>query len=161
MSSSSRWKWWTVTRSTERFRKREQRPGRAREIAAVLREIGDGLRIASASSELSFQNLAQQRDYRRKPPNRCAAVSRISDGGPLIAVMPFQSLSTDSENEYFSDGLAEEILEALSGLQGLTVESRASSFSFKRKLAEVSEIGGKPRVANLLQGSVRTPPGNR
>ena len=72
-----------------------------------------------------------------------------------IAVLPFTNLSADKENEYFSDGLAEEILNALSQVEGLRVAARTSSFSFKGKNAEMSEIASKLRVANLLEGSVR------
>lgn len=133
----------------------EQRPQSARDIATALREIGDGVRMGSVSSAVSFQYLAQQRDAVSGTRSSVSSLSRTSDSGPSIAVMPFQSLSTDPENEYFSDGLAEEILNALSGVEGLIVASRASSFWFKGKPADVSEIGGKLRVANLLQGSVR------
>jgi len=80
--------------------------------------------------------------------------------GPSVAVMPFQNLSSDRENEYFSDGLAEEILNALSQVEGLTVAARASSFYFKGKSTEMSEIASRLRVANVLQGSVRRA-GNR
>jgi serine/threonine protein kinase/Tfp pilus assembly protein PilF len=80
--------------------------------------------------------------------------------GPSVAVMPFQNLSPDPENEYFSDGLAEEILNALSQVEGLTVAARASSFYFKGKPTEMSEIANRLRVANVLQGSVRRA-GNR
>jgi serine/threonine protein kinase/tetratricopeptide (TPR) repeat protein len=77
-----------------------------------------------------------------------------------IAVLPFANLSADKENEYFSDGLAEEILIALSQVEGLRVAARSSSFSFKGKNTEMSEIASKLRVANILDGSVRRA-GNR
>jgi serine/threonine-protein kinase len=77
-----------------------------------------------------------------------------------IAVLPFANLSADKENEYFSDGLAEEILIALSQVEGLRVAARSSSFSFKGKNTEMSEIASKLRVANVLDGSVRRA-GNR
>jgi eukaryotic-like serine/threonine-protein kinase len=77
-----------------------------------------------------------------------------------IAVLPFGNLSADKENEYFSDGLAEEILIALSQVEGLRVAARSSSFSFKGKNTEMSEIAAKLRVANILDGSVRRA-GNR
>jgi len=80
--------------------------------------------------------------------------------GPSVAVMPFQNLSPDPEGEYFSDGLAEEILNALSQVEGLTVAARASSFYFKGKTTEMAEIASRLRVANVLQGSVRRS-GNR
>jgi serine/threonine protein kinase/tetratricopeptide (TPR) repeat protein len=77
-----------------------------------------------------------------------------------IAVLPFVNLSADKENEYFSDGLAEEILIALSQVEGLRVAARSSSFSFKGKNAEMSEIASKLRVVNILDGTVRRA-GNR
>ena len=84
----------------------------------------------------------------------------VQSHGPSVAVMPFHNLSPDPENEYFSDGLAEEILNALSQVEGLTVAARASSFYFKGKPTELSEIASRLRVANVLQGSVRRA-GNR
>jgi serine/threonine-protein kinase len=79
---------------------------------------------------------------------------------PSIAVLPFANLSADKENEYFSDGLAEEILIALSQVEGLRVAARSSSFSFKGKNAEMGEIASKLHVASILDGSVRRA-GNR
>jgi len=78
-----------------------------------------------------------------------------ADEGPSIAVLPLQNLSVDPENEYFSDGLAEEILNSLSQIHGLRVAARTSSFSFKGKTTDISEIGNRLRVANVLEGSVR------
>lgn len=72
-----------------------------------------------------------------------------------IAVLPFINLTSDEENDYFSDGLAEEILNALSRIDDLRVAARTSSFSFKGKSVEISEIGAKLNVANVLEGSVR------
>ena len=75
-------------------------------------------------------------------------------------MLPFTNLSADKENDYFSDGLAEEILNALSRIEDLRVAARTSSFSFKGKAVEISEIGAKLNVANVLEGSVRRA-GNR
>ena len=72
-----------------------------------------------------------------------------------VAVLPFTNLSADKENDYFSDGLAEEILNALSQVEDLRVAARTSSFSFKGKAAEISEIGARLGVSNVLEGSVR------
>ena len=74
---------------------------------------------------------------------------------PSIAVLPFVNMSADKENEYFSDGLAEEILNALSQVEGLKVAARTSSFFFKGKALELSEVASKLRVATVLEGSVR------
>jgi serine/threonine-protein kinase len=77
-----------------------------------------------------------------------------------IAVLPFVNMSADDDNEYFCDGLAEELLNALSRIEDLKVAARTSAFSFKGKNANVSEIGEKLSVKNVLEGSVRKA-GNR
>ncbi len=72
-----------------------------------------------------------------------------------IAVLPFINMSTDPENEYFSDGITEEILNALTKIEGLKVTSRTSSFAFKGKNEDIREIGNKLNVNFVLEGSVR------
>jgi TolB-like protein len=72
-----------------------------------------------------------------------------------VAVLPFDNLSGDKENEYFSDGISEELLTVLQKIPGLQVAARTSSFSFKDKKASAQEIGQKLEVANLVDGSVR------
>jgi serine/threonine protein kinase/tetratricopeptide (TPR) repeat protein len=72
-----------------------------------------------------------------------------------IAVLPFANLSTDPENEYFSDGLAEELINALTGLSGLRVASRTSAFQFRGRSADIREIGRQLNVGHVLDGSVR------
>lgn len=83
---------------------------------------------------------------------------RLSDSDgqvPSIAVLPFTNLSADKENEYFSDGLAEEIINALTQLSGLRVIARTSSFSFRGKELDVRRIGAELNVGSILEGSVR------
>jgi serine/threonine protein kinase/TolB-like protein/Tfp pilus assembly protein PilF len=77
-----------------------------------------------------------------------------------LAVLPFSDLSGDKENEYFGDGLSEEIINALTRLPGLRVAARTSSFFFRGKEGDVREIGTKLNVENVLEGSVRKA-GNR
>ena len=72
-----------------------------------------------------------------------------------IAVLPFVNMSADPENEYFSDGLSEEILNSLAGIDGMQVVGRTSSFQFKGKNEDLRVIGEKLGVANVLEGSVR------
>jgi TolB-like protein/Tfp pilus assembly protein PilF len=72
-----------------------------------------------------------------------------------IAVLPFVNMSADPENEYFSDGISEEILNALTRVGGLQVTARTSSFSFKGKNEDVRQIGSKLGVSKVLEGSVR------
>ena len=75
--------------------------------------------------------------------------------GNSIAVLPFVNISNDPEQEYFCDGIAEEILNALSQLTNLRVVARTSAFSFKNKNLDVREIGKSLDVKTLLEGSVR------
>ena len=77
-----------------------------------------------------------------------------------IAVLAFVNMSSDKEQEYFSDGLAEELLDLLAKTPGLHVIARTSSFSFKGKSEDIPTIAGKLKVANILEGSVRKS-GNR
>ncbi len=79
---------------------------------------------------------------------------------PSLAVLPFANMSADPENEFFSDGLAEELLNVLARNSGLRVVGRTSSFAFKGKQEDLREIGQKLGVATLLEGSVRKA-GNR
>lgn len=72
-----------------------------------------------------------------------------------IAVLPFVNMSPDKENEYFSDGITEEILNALSKIEGLHVTSRTSSFTFKNQNIDIREIGKKLNVSLILEGSIR------
>ncbi len=72
-----------------------------------------------------------------------------------IAVLPFINMSNDPEQEYFSDGMAEEILNSLSHLKNLKVAGRTSSFQFKGKKIDLREVGHKLGVATVLEGSVR------
>src|SRR5438876_4092623 len=77
-----------------------------------------------------------------------------------IAVLPFLDLSETKDQEYFCDGMSEEILEALATVEGLRVVARTSSFSFKGKSVNAREVGEKLSVANVVEGSLRRE-GNR
>ena len=79
---------------------------------------------------------------------------------PSIAVLPFANRSHDEEDEYFSDGLADELLNVLTKIRGLRVAARTSSFQFKGKNDDIAVIGHKLNVATVLEGSVRKA-GNR
>jgi adenylate cyclase len=70
-------------------------------------------------------------------------------------VLPFANMSADADNEYFTDGMAEEIINALTKIQSLRVASRTSSFAFKGKNEDIGDIGRKLKVSTVLEGSVR------
>jgi serine/threonine protein kinase/TolB-like protein/Tfp pilus assembly protein PilF len=92
-----------------------------------------------------------------------ALVARRSESPPdagrtaikSVAVLPFANLSADERNEYFSDGMTEELIGALAKLPGLRVTGRTSAFAFKGKQVEVREIARQLNVASVLEGSVR------
>ena len=88
------------------------------------------------------------------------AATKPAEKQPSIAVLPFANMSGDKENEYFSDGLAEEILNALAQVPGLRVIARTSAFAFKGQNTDIRRIAETLGVANILEGSVRRA-GNR
>ncbi|PYP64222.1 MAG: hypothetical protein DMD26_13520, partial [Gemmatimonadetes bacterium] len=87
-----------------------------------------------------------------------APVESMSDSSRLtsVAVLPFANMSADKENEYFGDGLAEEIINVLARVPGLKVAGRTSSFFFRGGDVEFGEIGRRLNVGHILEGSVRT-----
>jgi adenylate cyclase len=91
-----------------------------------------------------------------RPAARAAsAAGAVAEKPKSIAVLPFVNMSGDDENEYFSDGMTEEILNALVKMRGLQVASRTSSFAFKGKEIDVREVGDRLNAATVLEGSVR------
>jgi TolB-like protein/class 3 adenylate cyclase/Tfp pilus assembly protein PilF len=110
--------------------------------AVVLAAIAAGL--------LAYQSLQTKR----------VAAPRQSEAGTVvpnksIAVLPFVDMSQGHDQEYFCDGISEELLDALAQVEGLRVVARTSSFAFKGKSAEVNEIAQKLNVATVLEGSLR------
>ena len=95
------------------------------------------------------------RERTEKVPHETKAIEQPVPSGPSIAVLPFMNLSEDKANEYFSDGLAEEILNLLVQIEDLRVTSRTSSFQFKGKNEDLKAIARKLNVSTILEGSVR------
>jgi serine/threonine-protein kinase len=108
---------------------------RASDAAAVVAEI-QGLRGGSSATTAS---------YRTRPVPREASV----------AVLPFVNMSADAEQEYFCDGMTEELIAALTKVEGLRVPARTSCFAFKGKKVGLREIARQLGVATILEGSVR------
>jgi adenylate cyclase len=102
-----------------------------------------------------------ERQVRFAPPEPAAQPSSAGENAPdspgkrSIAVLPFVNMSADPENEYFADGLSEELLNQLAQIQDLQVAGRTSSFSFKGRNEDLRLIGQMLGVANVLEGSVR------
>src|SRR4029450_184099 len=76
-------------------------------------------------------------------------------GKPSVAVLPFTNMSGDPEQEYFADGITEDIITDLSKVSGLSVIARNSVFAHKGKHADVQEVGRRFNVTTVLEGSVR------
>lgn len=92
-----------------------------------------------------------------------SARSSVSAAGTMaqsVAVLPFKNMNRDEENEFFAEGITEDIINALMSVEGLQVAARSSAFQFKGQALTVREIGGKLNVAAVLEGSVRRA-GNR
>ena len=91
------------------------------------------------------------------PPAQADPLPAPAETSPdqSIAVLPFADMSADKDQEYFSDGLTEELLNLLAKVPGLHVASRTSAFSFKGKQEDIRDIADKLRVRHLLEGSVR------
>lgn len=120
-------------------------------IVSKLLEKDPELRYQSAAGLISdLKKLAQSRS------DICTASPAVgADVRPSIAVLPFENLSADPEQEYFCDGVAEEIINALTHVDGLHVVARTSAFAFKRKQADIREIGRKLNVETILEGSIQ------
>jgi TolB-like protein/tetratricopeptide (TPR) repeat protein len=93
-------------------------------------------------------------------PTREALQGKTAQPNNRLAVLPFVNMSADPENEYFSDGITEELLNTLTKVEGLQVTSRTSAFAYKGKHDDVRDIGIKLNVDKILEGSVRKS-GNR
>jgi len=134
-------------------------------LAAVLHEDPSPLQSGTDLDRIVMRCL------RKRPADRFQSMSDVRgaleqllarpvQSQPSIAVLPFANLSADKENEYFSDGLAEEIINALTRIPGLKVTARTSAFAFRGKDQDVRRIGEALDVRTVLEGSVRRS-GNR
>ena len=128
---------------------RNQENIKARELGYFeLKNIQKPVRVFAIASEgLVVPSREVLQGKTKQPTNR-------------LAVLPFVNMSADPENEYFSDGITEELLNALTKVQGLQVTSRTSAFAYKGKNDDVRDIGIKLNVDKILEGSVRKS-GNR
>jgi TolB-like protein/DNA-binding XRE family transcriptional regulator len=99
-----------------------------------------------------LQELAQQAQQQRTDIHLGA---EVRSGRPSIAVLPFLNISTDAENDYFCEGLAEELINALTKIKGFFVVARGSAFSFRGKEIDVREIGRRLNVDTILEGSIQ------
>ena len=124
---------------------RDDRYQTARDLLADLRRI---------KTRLLPETVAVS-TFAAPPFARPATTSGATSVSQSIGVLPFLNMSADPENEYFCDGLAEEIINALTKIENLFVVARTSAFSFKGQQLDVREIGRRINVAHVLEGSVR------
>jgi serine/threonine protein kinase len=141
-------------------KERDDRYTNAKDLLRDLRQLQRRLEF-EVDAEREF-GVARQIAKSDRGAMRSDKATRVSTPEPLnsIAVLPFANLSADPENEYFCDGLAEELLNALAKIDELKVAARTSTFSFKGKNAPVGEIAKALNVNTILEGSVRKS-GNR
>jgi len=109
------------------------------------RELADALEQVRGQTEWGSAPANYRRSSGIMPANRRTSV----------AVLPFNNVSADPDMEYFSDGVTEDVINALTQIDGLYVAARTSCFAFKGKSASIAEIGGALRVKTVLEGSVR------
>ena len=127
-------------------------------VAAVLRD--DPAPLDSPAAPVVTKCLAKQPGARYQAMTEVRAALKELAAKPVaerqsIAVLPFANMSGDKEQEYFSDGLAEEILNLLAKIPGLKVIARTSSFAFRGKEQDITRIAEALRVRTILEGSVR------
>jgi TolB-like protein/tRNA A-37 threonylcarbamoyl transferase component Bud32 len=135
-------------------------------LSAVLRDEPLPLTAPAAFADVVRRCLAKRAaDRFASMAEAKAALDQITakpstERQPSIAVLPFANMSGDRENEYFSDGLAEEIINALAQVSGLKVTARTSAFAFRGKEQDIRKIADALNVQTVLEGSVRRA-GNR
>nr|ART36316.1 C595 [uncultured bacterium] len=119
----------------------------------VDRRFKEALRLTGLESKRAESLPPARTSY--ETPN--SDISGNSQAYPVktIAVLPFKNLSGDAEQEYFADGITEEIINALAQIRGLRVAGRSSSFSFKGRNEDLRSVGAKLNVATILEGTLR------
>jgi adenylate cyclase len=120
----------------------------------ILKNVKHPVNIYQLKKIITAKSITHPDTYAAKPGNHKNA------GQQSIAVLPFVNMSNDIDQEYFSDGISEEIINSLVQLSQLRIVGRTSSFSFKGKNEDLRLIGEKLGVTNILEGSVRKS-GNR
>ena len=138
-------------------------------LSAVLRDDPRPIQAPLALERIVRRCLAKQPGQRFQTMGELRAaleqvatdpISTPTEHQPSIAVLPFANMSADKENEFFGDGLAEEVINVLANVPGIKVAGRTSSFFFRGKDLEFGAIGRRLNVEHILEGSIRKA-GNR
>jgi len=125
-------------------------------MQVVLMVLGIGCIMSVALAwmfDLRWDGIHLESDLAKVAESTAAPVQQIENES--IAVLPFVNMSSDPEQEYFSDGISEELLNLLAGIPELRVAARTSAFSYKGKDTKIDVIGKELGVAHVLEGSVR------
>jgi serine/threonine protein kinase len=137
---------------------RALRKDRSERYQAVNDLLAD-LKVVKKGSDLADEVENTRSPVLRSETTKILPIEKAIGGSSAsersIAVLPFANLSSDVENEYFCDGLAEELINALSKIKELRVAARSSAFSFKGKGSDLGEIAKALRVGKVIEGSVR------
>jgi serine/threonine-protein kinase len=133
---------------------RTARYSSAEELSTELKQLQRRLEFETDLEGTSQPNRQMEAATQVLSLTRAKRISRRETSNS-IAVLPFANMSADQENEYFCEGLAEELLNALAKVEDLKVAARTSTFTFKNRNIEISEIGRALNVATILEGSVR------
>ena len=129
---------------------RERNPKISEELERII------VRLLEKDRETRYQSATDVRaDIKRVERNEKLAAAGVAERVASIAVLPFTDMSAAKDQDWFCDGMAEEILNALTPLRGLRVAARTSAFSFKGKNDDLRTIGEKLNVTTVLEGSVR------
>jgi serine/threonine-protein kinase len=121
----------------------------------IARPVARAVQKALARTPIDRFETAAEMQAALRESEGASAARTVTAPAQSVAVLPFENLSADKENEYFGDGIAEEIINVLAQVKGLRVAARTSAFSFKGKRDDLRVIGEKLSVATVLEGSVR------
>jgi serine/threonine-protein kinase len=147
---------WVFDLRGGRLHRAEPLPGDASPSRLRLGLLLVGLGIMAAAPGVIYFSFAEGSPWRRGRAARAdAATAPSSSLAATVAVLPFVDMSPQHDQEYFSDGIAEEILGALAHVDGLRVIGRTSSFAFKGKGDDLASIARRLGAGSLLEGSVR------
>jgi TolB-like protein len=126
----------------------------AGKLAASFEDKGEHI-VKNIAKPVRVYRAIDETRISAKPTHGVAAISAPISDKPSIAVLPFDNLSDDPQQEYFSDGMAEDLITDISKMSGVAVTARNSSFAFKGQSVDVKEIAKQLGVGHIVEGSVR------